>query len=124
MTSDELMALITATMQENHQRWAKRVRIELEDGEVIDLLVPRALNTRQPLPSDVIDGVRPDLAQAIFEQLADAVKRHTREEMAQALDGQFSESAVHKALWSLRAAGKLTNCRDSYGAGFGLPEWQ
>jgi hypothetical protein len=70
------------------------------------------------------ESVQSEVSSAILNVLADACRRHTRQEMAAALRDHFSESAVEKALWLLRKAGALNNRRDGYGGGFGLPEWE
>jgi hypothetical protein len=85
--------------------------------------VPPVRPVASPPPEEAVEGVPAELAAAILDRLADTCKRHTREEMSAALAEVHSESAVHKALWKLRTAGKLSNRKDGHGLGFGLPEW-
>jgi hypothetical protein len=132
--TDAMLANIMAWLATRYPHFrGLRVRIECDGGEIIHSLpagVPPntpAIGTASQLqsssPPDTVEGVPPEVATAIFNRLADTCKRHTREEMAEALNNEFSESVVQKALWKLRTAGKLANSRDTYGLGFGLPEW-
>lgn len=116
-----MVATFTA---EQYQRRPTRVRINLDGGGRIDLPVPAVL-PRQGVADavDPIDGAPREIQEAILNRLADTCKRHSREEMRSALD-EHSESAVQKTLWLMRKLGKLSHAKDSYGNGFGLPEWK
>jgi hypothetical protein len=121
---EELLALVISYTQEQYLRRAAEVRITLDDGRKINLPVPPGLHGAAPAGGiESVEGIPTELAEAVFNRLADTGTRHTRDEMSTALKDDFSESLVHKALWLLRKEGKLSNKKDAYGLGFGLCEW-
>jgi hypothetical protein len=108
---------------------AEELCVLLRSGRRVTHTIPPVAPLARPKAARQAEAVVGDVAQsevssAILNVLADACRRHTRQEMAAALRDHFSESAVEKALWLLRKAGALNNRRDGYGGGFGLPEWE
>jgi hypothetical protein len=122
VNTDDFLAAAVRYVREHYQQWPKSIRIELSDGQKMALLVPTKLCKEAEAPRvATVEGVDEDLAQAIFFYLEDEGERRTRDEVAKALEDQFSSSAVHKALWKMRVAGVLTNPKR---AGYGLADWK
>jgi hypothetical protein len=108
---------------------AEELCVLLRSGRRVTHTIPPVAGAARPKAAGQAEAgagesVQSEVSSAILNVLADACRRHTRQEMAAALRDHFSESAVEKALWMLRKAGALNNRRDGYGGGFGLPEWE
>jgi hypothetical protein len=141
VTHEDYLRLTTQYWFEAYRLRPTEIAVTLENGRVYTIPVPlmvaavmgmQAPSEAPPIgnhgPDDPVDGVPADLARAIFRVLGDNCKRYTRSEMTEAVNAfgttsEHSESAVEKALWQLRKVGRLSNQKDNYGKGFGLPEW-
>jgi hypothetical protein len=129
---EDIMRLLIEYATRKNLSTPTRLRVECADPrdtlDVPFLLASKSGTTRAKAEATRQEGAgdvaQSEVSSAILNVLADACRRHTRQEMAAALRDHFSESAVEKALWQLRKAGALNNRKDGYGGGFGLPEWE
>lgn len=127
LSTDEMLGKVQQWMDEHHQKTATRIRIDTEDGDFVQLFVPRwkpADMEDQPAQSgELLTECQRDILQAI----TDADKRLTNEEVKEALqeDGHIhGESTINMALADLTKRKKLlTNARDARGKGYGLASW-
>lgn len=128
VTTDEFLEKVRAWAKSHHPDAApRRVRVDFVDGEKVQLLMPPDVSALAAVPPPVnpLDQLT-ECQRDILDAVRAAEKRLTGEDIKRALQAAeklHGDSTINHTLAEMIKAGLLTNRKDSYGKGYGLPEW-